>query len=333
MGIETITGETVDVSDLSYSLLPGSAVLPDRDLDHDLHEVTSADLEVPDGDPEIDEYDEAQDGNDFEALAEAISRISTEYGVVVTNDMKNFIFAQSAVLSVDDNALRWFMNAITFGNNRKILPNLEAITEDMRTEVKNLQSASKEVRTVSTDIIKKMVSVKDEIFTGFDLLRKNVIEKLIELPRELKQELTATPTSGTNVGPRKKQLLTSASPVSSITAEKQPESSTPSKIWREKKKEVIEEGKMSVTETGASSIEVKTPSDDAINKLKDFQIRLLKRMGVKKSWVFKLSPELISKIIPPAVLPTLMEQWDSSTSQEMKDEILMRLDTVESSLK
>ncbi|QVU21444.1 phosphoprotein [Actinidia cytorhabdovirus JS27] len=297
-----------DFGDLNFKLDPGSTVLPDHDVDTS-DDFNMADYNVVPNDDVVDDEDIDDDNlENYQEFKSAAARISNEYGIVLTEEMMNYLTVQSVTLSADDNALRWFFSAISFGNNRKIIPNLESITEDLRAEIKNLQTTSKAVSNASSDIIKKMVSVKDEIFSGFESLRRNVIDKLVLIPKEVEEVVKS---KSTEVDPPKSSRIPLVSKEESKTK------------WVPKANKSKPE---------AVKAEEVTPPIDAEEKLRQIQLKIIIKMGAMQQWIKKLPAPVINKILPPAEASVLMTSWADPSSDEIKEDVMGRIDLLEEEL-
>ncbi|DBA37208.1 TPA_asm: P [Triticum alphacytorhabdovirus 1] len=114
---------------------------------------------------------------DPELIEMMLQAACDEMGCEMTDEMWNTVLSASSIYSIDDDSMRWFIHGMTYSHNQKIIPLLGGLIKDIRAEVKLMQSTNSNLKTTAGDITKKMVSVKDEVLSGFDKLRVEVIDK------------------------------------------------------------------------------------------------------------------------------------------------------------
>ncbi|DBA36992.1 TPA_asm: P [Cynara alphacytorhabdovirus 1] len=307
--------EESSFTDLSYGLAPSHAVLSDSHFDDNNGEDDNSYNKVPDAPVQNDEEAHDSDLVDYIGIKKALEEAGKDFGVPITQEMENYVIAMSSSYDPSGDALMWFMAAVAFQNNTKTIPNMISLIEDMRAEVKSLQGVNRSLTVTSGDIIKKMTGVKDDILTGFEGLRRSVLDKIVAIPTQIEAavssvntEMTTKKDYGKGVEIQRKSLPL---PV-------------PKQKW-------IEKGSSSSTAEGVSAVQEKD-NKLKIESLRTAKIKILKKAGVNTTMINALPPTVLDKLLTSSELMILVENWDGDEGGAIRDELEMRVLMIENDL-
>ncbi|DAF42285.1 TPA_asm: P [Asclepias syriaca virus 1] len=299
-------GESDSYDDMDYGLAASHDLFRIAE-DDDRH---SEDAEiVPGPSTSIDEVvDDDLDPlpMDPKAIISMLIDSCKELGVQHEQEMTNTVLASSSVYEINEDSLRWFVLGITYSNNKRIIPSIEDLIKDMKAEIKTLQIATSSLKTSSMDITQKMVSVKDDVIDGFDKLRANVLDTVME-------------TAKIRIAAGKEKA---ASP-------DDPKGSTSRKI-EEKKEQGIKIRERPEEKTSApTKVMDQTPSSSSSVSLLKEKIKMLvaEKGDLKK--LSRLDENDVDALITDAEFAEIKYGDEKAIINEIKDDILIRLATAD----
>nr|DAF42387.1 TPA_asm: P [Pelargonium radula virus 1] len=299
--------------DLDYGMDPHHAVLSDSNLDGECCEDAVPHNKVPD--TECQDDDECVEDNlvDFSIIKEALGHAGQDFGIPITPEMENYVLSLSSTLDSSGDALSWFVAAISYQTNMKTLPTMINLIEDMRAEIKSLQSTNKSLYMTSGDIIKKMTGVKDDILSGFEGLRRSVLDKIVAIPTQVEAVVT-----GGKVEPQTIDKGRGIKETNKPVPEKSPKQG-----WVVKDKGTKAMGKSITTKEGEGS-----QAESLVSAKKKYLIKI----GIDPSFVTAIPNTLLDKLITSDELMLFIEKWGSPEAEATKDEVEIRVMMVENDL-
>ncbi|UTQ50613.1 MAG: phosphoprotein [Taraxacum cytorhabdovirus 1] len=302
--------------DLDYGLDNNHAVLSDSHFDNHGAEDDDTYNKIPDEPVPIDEEGNEGDLVDYIGIKKSLEEAGKDFGVPITQEMENYVIAMSSSYNPSGDALMWFVAALSYQNNTKTLPNMISLIEDMRAEVKSLQGVNRSLTVTSGDIIKKMTGVKDDILTGFEGLRRSVLDKIVAIPTQIEAAV-----SGVQSEPKKKDFGKGVN-----VAKKSIPSTGHKQEW------VVKEASPDGGETSKASEGGKRTSNAAVGSLQSARVKCLKRAGVSPALIKALPDTVLEKLLTSAELMVLVEDWDSEEGDIVREDLDMRVLMLENDL-
>ncbi|DAF42443.1 TPA_asm: phosphoprotein [Bacopa monnieri virus 1] len=232
---------------------------------------------------------------DTKAMVKHLVECGKEMGVQVDKEMINVVMSSASIYEFSEDSMRWFILGITFMNNKRIVPEFGEILNNLRTEIKSLQQTNTAIKTSASDITKKMVSVKDEVLDGFEKLRAGVIDKVMEL-----EEVKLTDTKPKGITEPK------SVGINIINEHSKPSQSAPS-VKRDK-------------------APVVKPLENPVIADK---VKILVSVGGNKKLISKMDEDELNLYITDTELAELIYGDSEELKNDLKDEILLRLDDSE----
>ncbi|WAB68508.1 phosphoprotein [Daphne virus 1] len=279
-----------EYDDMGYGLSAPADLLDTDQFNVDTtvpdNEVPPPSVEINDVDPPIDE----ENSYDPKDLIKMLKESCQELGVRTEPEMINSMLAASSVYEVNPDSFRWFVLGITYSNNKRIIPSIEGLIKDMRAEIKSLQMTTSDIRTASTDITKKMVSVKDDMLEGFDKLRANVLDAVAD--SEARKANTAR---GVDEVPKEKKQ--GIKPADVLVSHSKPKTTK-------------------ITDV---------PSSSTSNPVREEKIKLLVKEKAIGKILQTLTDEELEDLISDVEFAELKYGSDETTKEIIKDDILLRL--------
>nr|DAF42333.1 TPA_asm: P [Lotus corniculatus virus 1] len=307
--------EESSLQDLNYGLARDRAVVSDDDVGDNSHQDNTNYNQVPDEHVEMDDNYDENNVLDYASIKAHLDQAGKDYGITVTKEMENYVMSIAATMEMTPDSLGWFMAAISYQNNMKTIPAMISLVEDMRTEIKTLQNTNRTLSVTSTDIVKKMTSVKDDILSSFEGLRRSVLDKIVAIPAQIQTAVSnqvprsETKDKGKGIADNQKSIppapqtkkwveVSSVVPSTSRAVEKEPKGS-------------------------------KESPDSKISALRD---KCLIKAGVGRLLLSNMPDSMKVKLLSSADMMILMEDWESPRSKEIIENIEINVMMIEENI-
>ncbi|DBA37193.1 TPA_asm: P [Scutellaria alphacytorhabdovirus 1] len=291
--------DTGEFDDLEYGMASSGDFPVDPEdyddggeLDHSVPAATVSD------DQKID-HGNKDDIPNTKMMVKQLVECGKEMGVQVDQEMINVVLSGASVYEFSEDAMRWFILGVTFMNNKRIVPEFTDIITSLRTEIKALQQTNTAIKASSSDITKKMTSVKDDVLAGFEKLRAGVIDQVIEMEEK-----------------KHSQSQSSQLPIQSVSA-------------KTKGIQIISEHTDPSSSIKSSPQQTVPLKKDNRNPVLSDKIKILIGLGGNLSVISSLDEEDICLYITDEELAELTFGEDDAIKNDIKDEILIRLDESE----
>nr|DBA37155.1 TPA_asm: P [Pogostemom alphacytorhabdovirus 3_Lag] len=287
-----------EFDDLEYGMAASSNFAGDFE---DFDDSALLDPTVPSPSLSDDQQADHADKDDLpnpKMMIKKLTECGKEMGIQVDKDMINVVLSGASVYEFSDDAMRWFILGVTYMNNKRIIPEFSDMLNSLRSEIKSLQQTNSAIKASSSDITKKMVSVKDEVLTGFEKLRAGVIDKVIEIEEQKK------------------------------SAQDTGKSDSPGKSAKQGINIVNEH--RDNTSSGSVSTQDKVPeSKKTENPVLNDKKNILMSLGGNKQLISAMNEEELVLYITDEELAELNFGEHEELREEIRDEILLRLDESE----
>ncbi|DBA37185.1 TPA_asm: P [Rubus alphacytorhabdovirus 1] len=172
-------GEPGEYGDLVSSLSPSYNVFSSG-MDDNLDNLEDNHIPEPSLETVDDDYSNVDEGiPDLEPLKKSLVIACEEMGTVNTPELWNTVLASTSIYSVNEDSMRWMVLGMSYMNNQRIVPTMTDMIKELKTEIKALQKVNTSIISSSSDITKKMTSIRDDIIGSFSNLKNQVIDKFV----------------------------------------------------------------------------------------------------------------------------------------------------------
>nr|DBA37147.1 TPA_asm: P [Pogostemom alphacytorhabdovirus 3_Pog] len=289
--------QSEEFDDLEYGMAP-SGNFADNFEDFDDGDLLDPTVPSPSlsDDHQVD-HNNKDDLPNPKMMIKQLTECGKEMGIQVDKDMINVVLSGASVYEFSDDAMRWFILGVTYMNNKRIVPEFTDMLNSLKAEIKSLQQTNSAIKASSSDITKKMVSVKDEVLTGFERLRAGVIDKVMEIEEQ----------------------KTSQKSEKSVTLEKKAKQGI----------NIINEHKDNSPPSSSSKQDNIPESKLAENPVINDKRKILTSLGGNKQVICAMDAEELMLYITDEELAELNFGEYEELKEDLRDEILLRLDESE----
>ncbi|AJG39175.1 phosphoprotein [Wuhan Insect virus 4] len=288
--------------DLAFGMSPHHNPFND---DADSDEYNDNVTQVPS--PTVEDSDAAdpsdyQSKKDIDQIILDLNESCAELGVQTDSEMINAVLAMSESYTMDSFSLRWFAFGMTYANNQRIIPQLSGVLGDLRAEIKALQQTNSSISKTSSDITKKMVSVKNDVLDGFEKLRANVLDKVVETSAHIMardENKEATTQNSPSIYP-KKDKIELAGPTTIADSQSVVMSSSPifnDPVEPKMVNPLLKEKRNLLIESGADKKKLRELTDDEIELLVIDEELELSQDPTKQESADQLMAVLMSRLL------------------------------------